>query len=473
MVSQNKYVPFGKNFELVHGRFSFFKKICFSTLFILLFIQVLTVISTNKYIFISQSKIEFSFTLLGTLVAILLVGCLAYALYFSFRILLKTLSVIVVIIIIFLFVLNLFTPLFGASESGSTLILSFIINVLIALLVHVASLCIINSILKVKKFQKSEEEKEKEKIDWKKYLFFLISPDYFFAGYYKGFLKSEIYNKEQGDSFNGFKTLNGDFIWELREQKNRLRYFIVFSNWINVSLIVSFVAFLLFVNIYDIVSFWWYNFILYLIIFRLVSRCFEVAYAFYKDVVRNKAIYLYNFSNEQKKEDKFINNWRNSAIRKPERISLAIHSYIEILLLFGIFYFFILGSTYNSPCELIDFKSEIVNEVCLKDPDNKEQIVGEQKNLIDMLLYSSSVTFFNVSYEYKYSTPFEWKLAHVSQVLVSIILIVLCLASYISFKDEMDDEEIKEYLLIKYYDKKENEEVYNKIATEGISRKPN
>jgi len=473
-LSQNKYITFGKEFESKHSHISLFKKILFLLLSFSIFIQAVTFLIANRYTFIPKFNIDVAFYIIGAVIALLLIGSIVYAIYFSVKNFLILLFFISILVLAFLFILIFTTPIFEGNESRGTLIFSYVINILIALAVHIGSLYIVNKILRVRKFSEKEQDIKDEKKGWEKYLFFLLSPDYFFAGYYKGFLKSKIYNIDQCDPSKEFKRPNGEYLGELKEQKNRIRYFIVFSNWINVSLIVLFVTFLLFVNINDIVSYWWYDFILYLIVFRLISRCFEVSYAFYKDVVRNKVIYLYNYSRDKGNRDKFISNWRNSAIRKPERISLAIHSYIEILLLFAAFYFFILGSTYNNPCELSNFKSQTVNEVCLQEPLKIEEIVEEQINLIEMLLYSSSVTFFNVSFDYTDSTPFAWKIAHVSQVLVSIILIVLCLASYISFKDDMDEEEIKDYLLIKYYDKKEKEgykKVYNKIEEEGIDRK--
>ncbi|MBH0161868.1 hypothetical protein [Fictibacillus sp. 26RED30] len=152
---------------------------------------------------------------------------------------------------------------------------------------------------------------------------------------------------------------------------------------------------------------------------------------------------------------------------------MAVHSYIEILLLFSIFYYLYIGSTLNSPCTLSDFKVHSLEVYCTVYPSIRTTVLnGEYNELIKMILYSATVTFFNISYDFRDATPLAWKIAHVSQVIVSIVLVVLSLASYIGFTDKMNKKETKELLLIKYWGKRKDEkyiEILNKIEPEKFN----
>ncbi|UPG65535.1 hypothetical protein [Metabacillus endolithicus] len=107
--------------------------------------------------------------------------------------------------------------------------------------------------------------------------------------------------------------------------------------------------------------------------------------------------------------------------------------------------------------------------------NQKADVEIESDSLIEIILYSASVTFFNFSFDYSNSTPTAWKIAHVTQVMTSIVLIVLSLASYLSFKDVMDEDEVKEFLLIKYWEKRskgEYKEFLERVESRSVDEIP-
>ncbi|WP_156932059.1 hypothetical protein [Bacillus sp. J37] len=73
----------------------------------------------------------------------------------------------------------------------------------------------------------------------------------------------------------------------------------------------------------------------------------------------------------------------------------------------------------------------------------------------DVFLYSSSVTFFNYSFDPKINSEI-WKLFHALQVFLSIVLVVLSIATYIGMKDEMNSKEKMSFVITKYYLNKRN-----------------
>jgi hypothetical protein len=102
---------------------------------------------------------------------------------------------------------------------------------------------------------------------------------------------------------------------------------------------------------------------------------------------------------------------KSSNLKRGDRISLAIHSYAELILLFACVYF-LSGSGINNNLEGLSMTS-----------------------FLDFLLYSASVSSFNFSLELEATT--YGKIVHVTQVLTSMTLIVLSIATYIGMRDEM------------------------------------
>jgi len=247
----------------------------------------------------------------------------------------------------------------------------------------------------------------------------IISPDYVMATLFKKLLNNKSLNLNCEDNCAKDEDLVNECTWEQR--KLRAKYFIVFSNWTNVIFITGLSILAMYIYPYlgaftKYLGIW--------LILHILSRSFEIAYAFYKDVVEVKAKVLWKSN-----QGHFINYWRTSALRKPERITLAIHSYIEVILFFTLLYLFLLN----------EYNIDIVNL-------NKYR---------DIFLYSSSVTFFNYSFDPKINNEI-WKLFHALQVFLSIVLVVLSIATYIGMKDEMDSKEKMSFVITKYYLNKRN-----------------
>lgn len=111
------------------------------------------------------------------------------------------------------------------------------------------------------------------------------------------------------------------------------------------------------------------------------------------------------FRNDEK--IKLINEWRSSTLQKSTRISLAVHSLLEIIIAFVIIYSIHLYFTRNF------FNDSIVG-------------LGNQLNyeeFFTLLMYSFSVSIFNVDL-INYKDKFRWFI-HIWQAGLSLNLIVL------------------------------------------------
>ncbi|MCM3576474.1 hypothetical protein M3172_25350 [Mesobacillus subterraneus] len=452
-ISKNEYIPLGRELESLHGTMSNIKKIILGCFGFVLLLQLISAISNEKYLAFKGTNLTI-YSSVGVIFSFFIIAFTVY-LGVSFRkeLLLSFMVGILGPLALTIFIIFI-VPLNFSNQHLTLFALAFLVNLFLAVFVHVLPFIILNRTYKI------DLRKLTPEIDssfFKESAFFIIfSPDYFFAKLYKNILKSPEYTKDIPTKKN-LKTIENMPENILRQQKNRLRYFIVFSNWANFILIICIVGFLLFIDLKDLLSLDWFCFFIFLITLRIFSRVFEVIYAFFKDAISKKVKFFYNNIADIKLKNTFNDNWRDSSIRRPERISLAIHSYIEIMLLFSIFYYFMIGVTLVQPCQLPQFKTlEIKTEECSDNRYIEKVNIDQVKNdgLIELILYSSSVTFFNVSYDYTDSTPLPWKVAHVIQVVVSIVLIVLSLASYINFPDNMNEDEIREFILIKYWDKR-------------------
>lgn len=439
------YIPHGIKLEFYHKTISSWKKSIFFVFIFLYFGQAFYFFNKNQYLVLSEEFRELSFHFIIVIISILFLLSAAYAIH----IINAWIITRVFTITIGSAILLLFTSINSSEFNVSVLLLfiAFLCNIAITLIVHVIPFYIITSAYYG--FNPKKHKIIKTKSKRKKGLFLrVVSPDYFFARVYKGLIKSDTYNRNSG--LGGYKTIEGKSLSNIREEKNRTRYYIVFSNWLNVIFTLLIAIYLLFIEINTIAWISWYNFFFYLLLLRLLSRSIESIFAFFKDVVRNKVIYIQKA--EAVDSGELLNNWRDSSIRRPERISLAAHTYIEFILLFAIYYFILIGTTVSEPYVLNQFKTfneEYITEFSeVVEGKNDERISYASFN--ELVLYSLSVTFFNVSYDYPDRTPLEWKTAHVLQVLISIVLIVLSLAAYLSLPDKMYDDDTNEFLLIKY-----------------------
>lgn len=137
-----------------------------------------------------------------------------------------------------------------------------------------------------------------------------------------------------------------------------------------------------------------------LIFIRLLMRSVEICYSFYTDL-----------------HDKEID--KKSNLTKRNRANLALNSLIEII-------FF----SYLTTLCLIGTKIEIENTSFIP------FIVGEILNLVNLFMYSLSVSLFNVSFE-NLQDVISSHIAlirpiHLTQVISSVVLLTICLTSYIN-----------------------------------------
>ncbi|GLI57341.1 hypothetical protein PM10SUCC1_28550 [Propionigenium maris DSM 9537] len=129
--------------------------------------------------------------------------------------------------------------------------------------------------------------------------------------------------------------LKGEF--KRKKLERKLARYIKKRNCINLA--ISIVMFFLANLPVKIISL---NYVLYLLIYRCISRSFELIFAFGKDVVEPKKYILKNARYETEsgeievREEKIRK--KSSSLKSHERIKLAINSYIELNLNFAVLY---------------------------------------------------------------------------------------------------------------------------------------
>ncbi|AVR33499.1 hypothetical protein [Bacillus cereus] len=192
---------------------------------------------------------------------------------------------------------------------------------------------------------------------------------------------------------------------ERHQEKKRLQRFVIYSNWTNVAIacLLLIVSWFIHIGVGDDAKNKLIKFAFIFVIVRLISRSIEIAFAFYCDVVRTKMT-----------RDLSIGE-RSTNLKRGHRISLVVHSYFEFVILFSILYFL----------EPIWINGDVLSGM---------------KNYIDFILYSASVSAFNISFDTNKLTILG-KIIHTSQVFLSINLIVLSIATYLGFQDKMNDFE--------------------------------
>lgn len=263
-----------------------------------------------------------------------------------------------------------------------------------------------------------KEDKNNNIKGWKYYLILIFSPDYLYAKILKYSLSN---NNDMNDEcfFRKKSTTNGRHIYsnrmvkceynlkmdrymcERHQEKKRLQKFVIYSNWVN---LMSAGA-LMFLCL--ILSAPWkkgqtnniIEFLFILVLVHIISRAIEVSFAFYNDVVKAKMT-----------KDLKIGE-RSTNLKRGHRISLAVHTYVEFILLFSILYF---------------LEPKLINW----------DVFSHLNNYVEFILYSASVAAFNISFDVKQLTSFG-KIIHTLQVFLSINLVVLSIATYLGFKDEM------------------------------------
>lgn len=268
---------------------------------------------------------------------------------------------------------------------------------------------------------------------------YFMSPDGFFSKYYKDELEKDLYEKMiflenykdyytkevkervSGEAKN-FKYGLSLEAWNL--VKIERKFFIEWSNWLNCifSILLCTATFLwiyfVSASVYSIIFFF------SLLVYRLFSRGIEIALSFYQDVVNKRAKIIYR----KGKAYKYVLNFKSSLIRSRGRLSLAIHSLIELTFLYSSLYF--------------------INSILT---DTFEKVVLTPFN---SLLFSASLGVFNFSFNYADSyLLFPQSILHISQILLSVVLILLSIAQYVGANDDLS--KIDEELYLKVELKKE------------------
>jgi hypothetical protein len=251
----------------------------------------------------------------------------------------------------------------------------------------------------------------------------ITSPDYSIARTYKKLNQSQYVNNDENRNCSCGKhcplSRKGNIsICDFDKVKILNKFFVEFSNWNN----LSFTAILatLTVIFWDLKEGFIGGIFLSFIVLRIVSRSIEIMIAFYQDVVGvNAKIFIENG------EPVYISNWKNSLILKTGRISLAVHSLLEIIIVYSILYF-------------------LVNNYVLDVSRTDLFSIGRDRPFIEYLMFSGSVSVFNFSFV-SYSKIYL-SIMHVSQVFLSMVLIILSLARYIGLSDDLESRDEKFYL---------------------------
>ncbi|SFK73875.1 hypothetical protein SAMN04488573_1011270 [Bacillus sp. 5mfcol3.1] len=211
------------------------------------------------------------------------------------------------------------------------------------------------------------------------------------------------YNNREIDCFN--KRESGKYGCEMHQEKKKKTYFVIYSNWVNV--IMAIILFFIVTTItYLAESIAILDWLFILVLIRLISRAIEIGLAFYNDVVKTKM-----------NSDLSIGR-RSTNLKRGNRISLAVHSYLELVLIFGMLY---------------QLKPEWISKILIVESHSPLYFIHG-------ILYSASVSAFNISFDIEKLTLLG-EFIHALQVFLSIILVVLSIATYLGLKDEMNEYE--------------------------------
>lgn len=302
---------------------------------------------------------------------------------------------------------------------------------------------------------------------WKRILI-LIFPDYYISKYYKEKIEYR-YNDESSKIFFKIDRNNKLPLERFSNLKVEKKFFIEWSNWINIAISVFWVSILFllmfFLSVLSISVVVYIVF--YLVVFRFFSRSVEIILSFYKDVaqksskiiykeISNVAKYKYKYDNKflvngnkevQFLKVHFINDIKTSLLMSSGRLSLAIHTLIEIIILCSGIYF-VLEYNDNSLNEdnkiiVLDIQKSDSFEAKIEGTIKFEVEEMPEITPFNSLLFSASLGVFNYSFDP--SKNIFWKLIHVTQVFVSVVLILLSIAQYLGDNKKLDEYEERFY----------------------------
>lgn len=255
--------------------------------------------------------------------------------------------------------------------------------------------------------------------------YFFLSPDLFYAKYYKEMIKQSC--KEDDSLFEDemvYTDRNDNDINTFQWNKIKIlsKFFVENSNWSNINYTLVIILILYVISIFNLSIFGFSinELLLTMVIFRLFSRGIEITISFYKDVVRvDSKLFIPKSGNVS--NSYYINGFKSTLIRQSERLSLAIHTLIELVILYAFIYYLF----FNIIIDLPNFNgiAEGVNA----------------PTFFEMILFSSSLGLFNISYNAYANILLA--IFHFSQVMLSGILLLLSIAQYIGADKTLSPEE--------------------------------
>jgi len=265
--------------------------------------------------------------------------------------------------------------------------------------------------------------------------YFFVSPDYFYAKFFKEKIKQAIKLKHPSTSNEYWTDKYNTTPHQWNFIKIEFENFIKKSNWLNLCISIIFViVFLVLCYYYEIDSIKHIQWALIIIILRLFSRGIEMALAFYKDVVRTDSkLFMYLQINNKiiVKDTKYQNGFKSSLLREGARLSLAVHSLAELFVTFALAYWLLF-----SLLSQLDPSYFFINNGDEKFPANLELI---SPTFLETLLFSSSLGLFNISYITYENILIS--ILHFSQVILSAILILLSVARYLNEDKKLTPED--------------------------------
>jgi len=260
-------------------------------------------------------------------------------------------------------------------------------------------------------------------------LVLIFSPDYISSQVCKSILVDKASLEDLED---GYRPV----YYEVRKDKKKMdnlkwfkhqlerKFLIEWSNWMNVLVSCLLLCGIVLLYIINGHPYLWIITITF-ISYRIISRSTEICIAFYKDVVRVDAkIFCTRCNNDCVclNDDladklpgtiKYINGFKSSLIRPQGRLSLAIHSLIEMFILFGSFYYFMAFFEFGF-------------------------FIDSTLNIFTPLLYSLTLGVFNVSFDVEFQMIRG--IVHALQVSLSCILILLSVAQYLNGEVKINEE---------------------------------
>ncbi|MFY0517835.1 hypothetical protein ACOMCU_08375 [Lysinibacillus sp. UGB7] len=294
---------------------------------------------------------------------------------------------------------------------------------------------------------------------WREVLNFLknlVSPDLFFSKFFKHELTKNKVSKDNSQNELYYSIgKNGENYSNIEWCKIKIerKFFIEWTNWLNI--LITVLSVIISVSLFYFCS---ENSILiiliWFLIFRMISRGIEISIAFYSDVVQvqsqvfkkstgkvysgevfhqndkydinnhilrcNNGVICEFYGEELTKNIVYIDKFKSSILRSEARISLAMHTLVELFYLYSAIYIF------------CDWAYGL---------DNRLEVISPLKSL----LISMSLGVFNISYSMDYNNLIIG-IIHVSQVFLSVVLILLSLAQYLSKSDNINENEYENRL---------------------------